>query len=78
VAIVYIGGFSRFTHGAYTLSFHTYQLDRAPKDDKTWLIPVLDMILGTVVLFAKTRPWAALLIALSQGAGIWMRMQEGE
>jgi hypothetical protein len=77
-SIVFIGGFSRFTHGAYTPSYYAYQLDRAPNNEHTWLIPVFDMFLGTLLLFAKTRPWSALLCALGQGVGIWMRIQEGK
>lgn len=78
ISIVFLGGFSRFTHGAYTPSFYAYQLDRAPDNESMWLIPVIDTVLGTLLLFAKTRRWAALLCALGQGAGIWMRVQEGK
>jgi hypothetical protein len=78
ISIVFIGGFSRFTHGVYTPSFYAYQLDRAPNNEHTWLIPVADTLLGTSLLSATTRPWGALLCALGQGAGIWMRVQDGK
>lgn len=78
IGIVYLGAFSRFTHGQYTPLFYQYQLDRAPDNDSTRLIPVADVILGTLLLFPRTRMWAALLCALGQGGGIVKRLQEGQ
>ncbi|KAE8556400.1 hypothetical protein EYB25_001101 [Talaromyces marneffei] len=56
VSIVYLGAFSRFTHGRYTPAFYRYQLDRAPDNGSTRIIPVFDSIFATLVLFPKTRP----------------------
>jgi hypothetical protein len=75
---LYYGGFSRFTHGLYSPSMHAYQLERAPNNEHTWMIPVGDTILGTSLLFAKTRPWAALLCVLGGIVGIWVRFQGGK
>jgi hypothetical protein len=77
-SIVFLGAFSRFTHGVYTPSFYAYQLDRAPNNENTWLIPICDTLLGTLLLFFTTRPYGALLCALGQGVGIWMRLGEGK
>lgn len=77
-AIVYLGAFSRFTHGRYTPSFYQYQLDRAPDNASTRLIPVADVTLGTLLFFPQTRKWAALLSAVGQGFGILKRLKEGK
>lgn len=45
IVIVYLGAFSRFTHGEYTPSFYQYQLDLAPDNDSTRLTPVADAVL---------------------------------
>lgn len=78
ISIAYLGAFSRFTHGQYTPSFYQYQLDRAPDNEYTRLIPIADTTLGTLVFFSKTRTVAALLCALAQGGGIVKRLQEGK
>ena len=74
----YLGAFSRLTHGRYTPSFYTYQLDRAPDDPSTRVIPYVDAALGTLLLFSKTRALAAGVCVLFQGIGVVMRVQSGK
>lgn len=78
VSIVYLGAFSRFTHGRYTPSFYRYQLDRAPDDASTRIIPVFDTIFATLVLLPKTRTGTAMVCGLIQGAAIVPRIREGK
>lgn len=80
VSIVYLGAFSRFTHGRYTPAFYRYQLDRSPDDDNasTRIIPVFDTIFATLVLFPKTRAWTAMVCGLIQGGAIVPRVREGK
>jgi hypothetical protein len=78
IGIVYLGAFSRFTHGRYTRSFYQYQLDRAPNNDYTRFIPFVDATLGTLVLISRTRTLAALFCAMLQGGGIVKRSKEGK
>lgn len=78
VGIIYLGAFSRFTHGRFTPSFYRYQLDRAPDNASTRIIPVFDTIFGTLILLSRTRTGAALLCALLQGGAIVPRLREGK
>ncbi|EEA27935.1 hypothetical protein TMatcc_003761 [Talaromyces marneffei ATCC 18224] len=78
VSIVYLGAFSRFTHGRYTPAFYRYQLDRAPDNGSTRIIPVFDSIFATLVLFPKTRAWTAMVCSLIQGGAIVPRLMEGK
>src|SRR5262245_22447216 len=77
-AILYFGAFSRFTHGAYTPSFYAYQLDRAPDNSATRIIPVFDTVFGTLLFYPRARMWTAILCALGQGGGIVQRVGEGK
>ncbi|VUC32719.1 unnamed protein product [Clonostachys rosea] len=74
IGITYLGGFSRFTHGKYTPVFHQYQVDRAPDDESTRLIPIMDVTLATLLVFQRTRTVAALLCTFFQGVGLVMRI----
>ncbi|KAF2112534.1 hypothetical protein BDV96DRAFT_648791 [Lophiotrema nucula] len=78
ISILYYGAFSRFTHGRYTRAFYRYQMDRAPDNEYTWMIPVADTTLGTMLLFGKMRTFAALLCAAGQGGGIVARLNDGK
>lgn len=77
-AVLYLGAFSRFTHGQYTPAFYQYQLERAPDNESTKFIPFFDVLLGTTLFFPKARPWAALFCALAQGGGIFKLAGEGK
>jgi hypothetical protein len=76
--ILYYGAFSRFTQGEYTPAFHQYQVERAPNTEYTQIIPVFDVLLGSLLFSHRARPWAALFVALAQGAGVVKRLQEGQ
>jgi hypothetical protein len=76
--ILYYGAFSRFTHGEYTPAFHRYQLERAPNTEYTQIIPIFDVLLGSLLFSHRMRPWAALFIALAQGTGIIKLLLEGK
>lgn len=75
--LVFYGGFSRFTHGQYTPAFYRYQLERAPDNVDTLIIPIMDVTVGTLILYPKTRKWGALFCALAQGSGMVMRLKDG-
>ena len=77
-AITYLGAFSRFTHGRYTPSFYAYQLDRAPDNESTRIVPYMDVTLATLILFSKPRPFALLACVFFQGMGIVLRLREGK
>jgi hypothetical protein len=76
ISILYLGAFSRSTHGQYTQSFYQYQLDRAPDNEYTWIIPVADAVLATMLLFDWTRTIAAFLCGLGQFGAIVSRLLE--
>lgn len=75
-SITYLGAFSRFTHGRYTPRFHQYRVDRAPDDDSTRYIPLIDLIVATLLLFSKTKMVAALLCTAFQGFGVMLRVSQ--
>lgn len=77
VLTTYLGAFSRLTHGRYTPSFYAYQLDRAPDNASTRVIPYVDALLGTLLLFPRTRAVAAAVCVFMQGVGVGMRVREG-
>lgn len=76
IAIMYIGAFSRFTHGAYTPGFYEYQLDRAPDNESTRLVPYVDAALATLALVQATRPYAFLFAVVFQVMGMGLRLQQ--
>ncbi len=78
IGVTFLGSVSRFTEGRYTPSFYAYQLDRAPNDESTRFVPYIDLTLGMMLLFPRTRKLAAALCVLFQGIGIWMRLREGK
>ncbi|OIW25573.1 hypothetical protein CONLIGDRAFT_498408 [Coniochaeta ligniaria NRRL 30616] len=77
--LCYLGAFSRFTHGRYTPAFYQYQIDHAPDDESTRLIPFVDATMGTLVLFSSgwTRTVAVLLCGIFQGIGIVHQLKKG-
>jgi hypothetical protein len=77
-AIIYLGAFSRFTHGRYTRSFHQYQVERAPDNAYTQLIPVFDVMLSTLLFSRRARLWASLFCAVAQGGGVVKRVRDGK
>ncbi|KAK1760025.1 hypothetical protein QBC47DRAFT_118141 [Echria macrotheca] len=77
VALTYLGAFSRLTHGRYTPRFYQYQLERAPDDSSTQLVPVMDITLGTLLLFDRTRIAAAALCAFFQLVGFVLQLRKG-
>lgn len=75
-SIVVLGAFSRLTRGRYTPSFYAYQTDRAPDENAARMIPFVDLTLGSLLLLAKTRGWAALVGSIMQAIGILHRLQD--
>lgn len=71
-----IGGFSRLTHGRYTPTFYAYQLDRAPNNASTWMIPYIDLFLCLLLANSGTRMLGASLSAIMQFIGIVKRVIE--
>lgn len=72
--INYLGAFSRLTSGRYTPGFYSYQLDRAPNDDSTRLVPVVDITLATLTLIPGTRIYGLLGSVLLYYVGIFVRL----
>lgn len=77
-SITYLGAFSRFTHGRFTPRFYAYQIDRAPDNASTRVVPYIDVTLATLTLFATTRPIALLICTGFQAFGITLRLREGK
>jgi len=79
VGLCYLGAFSRFTHGRYTPAFYQYQIDHAPDDESTRLIPFVDATLGTLILLLGgwTRTVAILVCVFFQGIGIVQQLKRG-
>lgn len=78
VGILYYGAFSRITHGEYTPDFYAYQLDRAPDDETTVLLPYIDTLLASACLFPMTRRIGLLFAMLFFGYGVWTRFQAAQ
>ncbi|KAJ6594689.1 hypothetical protein B0H19DRAFT_1247342 [Mycena capillaripes] len=79
--ISFIGGFSRITAGQYTPQWYAYQLERAGNTAGTtqgWLIPTMDIILGTLLLPRRTRFGASAAITALFGIGVGMRIAAGK
>jgi hypothetical protein len=78
IGITSLGAVSRWTHGRYTPALYRYQVDRAPDDETTELIPYADAALATLLVLRPTRTAAAAVCVLMQGLGIAMRVQAGK
>jgi hypothetical protein len=80
--ILFYGAFSRLTHGIYTPQFYAYQIDRQPDDGSSTalVVPVMDMILGTMMVlpYPRARIAAAAAFVVFQGIGLVMRVKEGK
>ena len=76
--IAFMGAFSRFTHGRYTPGFYAYQLDRAPDDETTRLVPVVDITVAILLLHPRTRVYAAAAFAAFQSFGLVLRFKSGK
>lgn len=76
LAMTLVGGFTRLTHGRYTPRFYAYQLDRAPDNASTWLIPYVDLTMAAMLIYHPTRSVAAMLCSLFQFYGLVMRVKE--
>ncbi|KAJ6456481.1 hypothetical protein C8R45DRAFT_1110997 [Mycena sanguinolenta] len=79
--ICFLGGFSRLTAGQWTPQWYAYQLERAGNTTGTtqgWLIPALDIALGTLLLFRRTRRSAAAATTAMFSIGVYMRVAEGK
>ena len=71
----YYSGFSRFTHGQYTPSWYAYQLDRAPDDESTRIVPFIDATLATLLLLPQTRLVGTAVSAVFFVISVGMRLQ---
>ncbi|KUI55727.1 hypothetical protein VP1G_03084 [Cytospora mali] len=76
LTVTLLGGFTRFTHGKYTPSFYAYQLDRAPDNASTRLIPYGDFTMAALLFFPSTRGVGAMLCAVLQFIGVVLRVRE--
>ncbi|ROW01360.1 hypothetical protein VMCG_05842 [Cytospora schulzeri] len=76
LSVTLLGGFTRFTHGKYTPAFYAYQLDRAPDNASTKIIPYVDFTVAALLVFPSTRSAAAMLCAVLQFGGVILRVRE--
>lgn len=76
LTITLLGAFTRLTHGRYTPWFYAYQLDRAPDNASTRLIPYVDLVIAAMLVYQPTRGIAAALFALFQFYGVVQRVRE--
>lgn len=76
ITLTLLGGFTRLTHGRHTPWFYAYQLDRAPDNKSTRLIPYVDLVLAAMLMNQSTRGVAAALFSLLQFYGIVQRVRE--
>lgn len=77
---LFYGAFSRLTHGTYTPERYAYQIDRSPDDGSTLaqIIPFMDIVLGLMALWPRTRHLGVALITIILGVGMYMRKLEGK
>jgi len=73
-----LGAFSRFTHGRYTQWWYAYQIDRAPDNESTRIVPWMDTAVGALLLYPRTRVFAAFLCVVFQIVGLRMRFDSGK
>lgn len=78
LTVTLLGGFSRLTHGRYTPAFYAYQVDRAPDDASTRLLPYLDFALAALLAFPSTRPVGAILLAGMHFIGLVLRVRDDD
>ncbi|KAJ7742872.1 hypothetical protein B0H16DRAFT_1890175 [Mycena metata] len=76
--VSFMGAFSRLTSGRYTPQWYAYQLERAPNTSGTWFIPVMDTLLGFLLLPRRTRTPAVMAIAAFFGLGLGLRVAAGK
>lgn len=79
-AIVFTGAFSLFTHGAYTPRFYQYQ-EYHQEDDGTLaaqIVPTMDAILGSMLLWRKTRKVSAIIITCFFVFGLLIQLKAGK
>jgi hypothetical protein len=78
LTVTLLGGFTRLTHGRYTPGFYAYQLDRAPDNASTRIIPYVDFTVAALLVFPSTRGLAAMLCSVLQFGGVIMRVREDQ
>jgi hypothetical protein len=52
-------------------------VERAPDNAYTQLIPVFDVVFGTLLFWRRARLWVALVCAVAQGGGVVKRVRDG-
>lgn len=79
-SLVLLGAFSRFTHGAYTPQYYAYQEYHQPDDGSTVakIVPIMDVVLGSMLLVRKTRVFAAIVVDLFMVFGLIMQISAGK
>lgn len=74
--LVFLGAFSRFTHGIYTPRYYAYQEYHQPDDGSTvaQIAPFADSVLGFMLLSKKTRVYAAIIVDFFMIVGLMMQI----
>jgi len=83
-SFLFLGAFSRLTHGVYTPRYYAYQTYRQPDDGSvvSMIVPVLDITLGLLLLLAPQRSarrtGAAITFVVMQTLGLVMQFSAGK
>ncbi|KAL5337448.1 hypothetical protein BJX70DRAFT_369421 [Aspergillus crustosus] len=81
-SIVFLGAFSRFTHGIYTPQWYAFQEYHSPDDGSTAavLTPFIDTLVGVALVFGgrKARRSAAVTSLLFFVLGLVMQVTAGK
>jgi hypothetical protein len=79
-ALFFYSGFSRFTHGAYTPGYDAFQIAHAPDDGGplALITPCIDVVLGSALLWRRTRRGAAVFATVFCGIGLVQQMVQGK
>ena len=79
-AIVLLGAFTRFTHGQYTPWFYKYQQYHQADDGGTIarIIPIVDTLLGSMILWPRTRLFALVVVDLFFVMGMFVQIRAGK
>lgn len=78
--IVLTGAFSRFSHGRFTSRFYEYQ-EYHQKDDGSAtakIVPCMDLLLGSLLMWRKTRLGSAIVIDMFFIIGLLIQMNAGK
>ena len=79
-SVCFYGAFSRFTHGRFTPQWYAFQEHHAPDDGSftAMITPVMDVVVGSGLLWPSTRPLAACAATLFLALGLAVQINAGK